>query len=117
MAGYRYEGIGKASALVIFAWLGASSFSVFTTGPLGRFTFYILEQFCTYLAGRGIVLLNITVADIQIVGQKKDFDGSFAEAFKEIHGNPKRLTPEQKKAVDEKVMRAFRRFADFGGAS
>jgi len=112
---YQYEGIGKAGALVIFAWLASTPLVFLTNGILGKFVFFILTRFCAYLAGKGIMILNIAVADIQIVAQKNDFDGSFDEAFKEIHGQRDKLTPEQKKAIDDKVIRAFRKFADFGG--
>lgn len=114
MAIYHYEGIGKAGALMLFGALAASPLSWLATGFLGRITFSILEMICTWLAGKGVILLNIAVADIQTISQKRDFDGSFRDAFTEIAGNPHRLSAEDRKRIDEKVKAAFRKFATFG---
>lgn len=111
---YQYEGIGKAGALVIFAWLAASPFAFLTTGILGKIVFFIVSKITTYAATKGVMILNVAIADIQTIAQKDDFDGSFDEAFKEIHGNRDKLTPAQKKAIDDKVIAAFRKFASFG---
>lgn len=67
-----------------------------------------------WMADKGLIILNIAAADINTIAEKESFDGSFDEAFKEIHESKDRLTPEQKKAIDDKVIFAFRKFATFG---
>lgn len=111
---YDYSGIGKAEALLIFSALAASPAAWLTNGVLGKFTFWALSKFLTWLSGKGIMLLNVLVADVQTLAQKGDFDGSFDNAFAAIHGHPERLTPEQKAAIDKPVIDAFRKFAVFG---
>ncbi len=98
----------------MFAALAASPFSWFTNGLAGEITFWLLQQFSMWMADKGLIILNVAAADINTISEKNDFDGSFDQAFKEIHENEDRLTPEQKKAIDDKVIKAFRQFAAFG---
>lgn len=113
-ANYDYSGIGKAEALLIFSALAASPAAWLTNGILGKIVFWSLSNFLTWLTGKGIMVLNVLVADVQTLGEKGDFDGSFDAAFAAIHEHPERLTPEQKTAIDKPVINAFRKFAVFG---
>ena len=114
---YDYSGIGKAEALLVFAALAASPLVWITNGLLGGLTFWVLCRICTWLANKEVLLANIAAADIQTLAQKGNFDGSLDEAFKAIHGNPNQLTQAQRKAIDDKVILAFRNFATFGSLS
>ncbi len=111
---YDYSGIGRAEALLIFSAIASTSWVFITNGALGKFTFWVLEQACTWLANKEMLILNVVVTDIQTILQRGDFDASFDDAFKAIHGNPDKLTPEQKAAIDKPVIDAFRKFAVFG---
>ncbi len=111
---YDYSGIGKAEALLVFSALAASPAVWFTNGIAGQITFWFLTQICTWFANKEVLILNIAATDIQTIMQKGDFDASFDNAFKAIHGNPDKLTSEQKAAIDAPVIAAFRKFAVFG---
>jgi hypothetical protein len=111
---YDYAGIGNAEALLIFSALAASPAAPFTNGVLGKITFWSLGQFCTWLASKEVLVLNIASTDLQTLAQKGEFNATFDEAFKAIHGNSDRLTAEQKAAIDAPVIAAFRKFAVFG---
>ncbi len=111
---HRFEGIGRASALLIFTKLAASPAVAVTQGLLGKVIFFLFTHLFSGLASCGLVLLNLGVANIEILSEKKNFDGSFDEAFKFINERGGRLTREEAKQVDDGVIDAFRRFIDFG---
>lgn len=98
----------------MFSGLAASPLAWLTTGLVGKITFWFLTKFTEWLASNGLIILNIGVANVQTLIEKSAFDKTFEEAFKAIHGNPDRLTEEQKKSIDDKVISAFRKFASFG---
>lgn len=109
---YDFQGIGKAAALLEFSALAASPVSWLTNGVLGQITFWLLTQMNAYLASKGLILLNIGIANVQVLSQKSDFDQSLDEAYQALRSGS--LTEVQKKALDDKVIAAFNNFADFG---
>jgi hypothetical protein len=111
---YDYSGIGKAEALLVFSALAASPLVWFTTGFPGTVTFWLLTKACTWLANKEVMIMNLAAADINTIAEHKVFDGSFDEAFKEIHGNPNQLSQAQKASIDNKVIAAARAFFTFG---
>lgn len=111
---YDYSGIGKAEALLVYSALAASSVSWLTNGLFGKFTFWILQAACTWLANKEVMVLNIAATDIQTIIQAGEFDATFDDAFKKITAAKDPLTPEQKAAIDQPVIEAFKRFAVFG---
>ena len=111
---YDYSGIGKAEALLVYSALAASSVSWLTNGLLGKATFWALEQICTWLANKEVMVLNIAATDIQTVIQAGEFDATFDDAFKAINKSKDPLTAAQKAAIDQPVIDAFRKFAVFG---
>lgn len=113
---YDFQGIGKASATVTIAALAANPSTLWlTTGFVGSMFYWLLTQFYSKLASVGLVILNVGIADVQIITQHSEFDGSFDDAFKLINAGP--LTDEQKSAIDNKVISAFKSFASFGSVS
>lgn len=110
---YRFEGIGALGATLIFAGIAASPLSWLTNGVIGKFVYAVLQYACMWLADKGIIIMNIGIADLKTLSEKSGFDGSFEDAFKEIHEKKERLTPEDKKRIDDKVIDAFRKFASF----
>ena len=111
---YDYSGIGKAEALLIFSALAASPSAWLTNGLLGQFTFSFLCYFCTWLAGKEVMVLNVVATDIQTLVQQGGFDATFDEAFAAIQASKTQLTAAQKAAIDAPVMAAFNKFAVFG---
>jgi len=69
---------------------------------------------CTWLANKEVLILNVMATDIQTLIQQGSFDATFDQAFEAIKGNPSKLTPEQKAAIDAPVIAAFNKFAVFG---
>lgn len=113
-ANYDYSGIGKAEAVLLFSALASSPWVVLTNGLLGTVVFGVLTKICTFFANYEVLIVNVGVTDLQVLLQKGDFNGSFDDAFKAIHGNPDRLTPQEKAKIDAPVKAAFRKFAVFG---
>jgi hypothetical protein len=111
---YDYSGIGKAEALLIFSALASSKLVFLTNGVFGKFTFQILWAACSWLATKEILLVNVVATDLQTLAQKGEFDGTFDDAFKKIHGQREKLSAEEKAAIDAPVRTAFRKFAYFG---
>lgn len=111
---YNFEGIGKATALLLFSGLAASPFAWFTVGLQGKIVFWLLTQLGKWFASTGLVLLNVGIANVQVLSQQSNYDGAFDVAFRAIADRNGRLTLAEKKAIDDRVIAAFDRFADFG---
>lgn len=111
---YDFEGIARAGALLQFTALAASGAAPLTNGILGKFTFFLLVQLNKFLASNGLILLNIGVENVSTIIRKENFDSTLEAAFDAVHGNPDRLTAEEKKEIDDKVISAFDKFVDFG---
>lgn len=68
---------------------------------------------CMGLASLGLVVLNVGTEKLLIIMAENNFDGTWESAQKlisEIHRQGRELTDEEKKAIDEPVKNAFRRF-------
>lgn len=113
-AKHELTGIGSASATLTFVALAGSPLAFLTQGFLGKITHYILTQVYSRLASQGLVVLNIGVARVQTMAQRKDFDGTFDDAFDLINKSGGRLSPDDIKAIDDRVISALRKFTDFG---
>lgn len=115
MAKYKFDGIGKAGAVATFAALAANPSTLWLTqGFIGKVIFYLLTMLYSRLASAGLVILNVGVAKVEVLIEQKEFDGSFDEAFKIINAKGGALTEAEKRAIDSKVIAAFRNFAAFG---
>lgn len=112
---HRFEGIGDKAATATMLLLAAEPWGVwFTVGFQGTVVHWILKQFYMWMADRGLIMLNSGIAEIEVMQQKSGFNGSLEDAFKLIDQAKGGLTDAQKKAIDDKVIRAFDKFADFG---
>lgn len=111
---YRFEGIGATSATLTIAALAASPLAWLTQGIQGRIVFHVLKWLYMGLASKGLIVLNIGAAKVEVLVQKGEFDGSMDEAFKLINERQGKLTPAEIKAVDDKVIIALRKFGRFG---
>lgn len=109
------DGIGDASASAAIAALAANpSTSFLTAGLSGKILFWILSKFFSALASMGLVVLNVGAEKLSTAISKAGYDGSFESAEKlieEIRNTGRDLTPEEAKAIDDKVIEAFRKFA------
>jgi hypothetical protein len=111
---HDYENIAKGSALLTFAALASSTGLVWlTNGVVGKITMILLTNFYTYLASKGVIMLNLGVNLAEVLADKNTFDGTLDDALKAVHAQSDKLTPEQKAAIDAKVIVALRDFASY----
>lgn len=112
---YKFEGIGKASATATFLAMSLDPrFASLTQGFTGKVIFSLLTYFYSGLASIGLVVLNIGISRIQVISERKEFDGSFDDAFKIINEKGSRLTKEERDAIDMRVINAHNHFGSFG---
>lgn len=112
---HDFKGIGKASALMVMTAFAGNPATLFLSqGIAGRIINYGLTILFSRLASLGLVVLNVGVVTVETLAEAKEFDGSFDEAFAIINKKGKGLTDEEIKAIDNKVIAAFRKFAVFG---
>lgn len=110
---YKFEGIGKFQATWQFALLASSPFAFLTNGFFGKIVFWFLVRFNMKAASKGLVLANVGISKLQVRAEEKEYNEIFDEAFKQINEKKGRLTDEEKKSIDDKVISAFERFAVF----
>lgn len=114
----RFTGIGEASAAITLAALAANPTTLpFTTGLLGKATFFFLKIFFMFLASLGLIVMNVGAAKLETVIDQHDFDGSFESAeklIKKIRDSGKEITETDAAYIDAPVIIAFRKFANFG---
>lgn len=109
---YDFKGIRKAGALGILALISSTGWGAkLLAGPFKKSFNLLLEFILELLANRGLLLLNI--GDIYISGKFKqsDFDKKLETALNSVKAQG--LTPAEKKAIDDEVIKAFRPFAHF----
>lgn len=111
---HKLDGMGGASAATILAVLAANPATTFlTTGVLGKILYFVLSKVFTALASMGLVLLNLGAEKVMGAIEKSNYDGSVESAYKlieEIRSTGRDLTPEEIKAIDDKVIEAFMKF-------
>jgi hypothetical protein len=107
---HKLEGFGKLGATGIFLWLSTSAPGL-TKGFWGQFIYYCLTKVFSAAASKGLVFLNVGIETIETLSEEKDFNGTMDEAFRIINSKGS-LTPEEIKAIDDKVKKSFRKFAD-----
>lgn len=69
------------------------------------------------LASGGLVMLNVGAEKLQTAVDKVDYDTSWETAerlINEIRKTGRELTPEEIKAIDDKVIAQFRKFGKLG---
>lgn len=114
---YSFDGIGGASASLVLGALAANPSTLWlTTGFIGSVVRWCLTRLFSMLASTGLVILNVGAERIQGLIEQHDFDNSFDSAEKLLaaaRDAHQTLSPEQIKAIDDPVIRSFRKFASF----
>lgn len=114
---YSFDGIGGASALIVIAALAANpSTSFLATGFIGKIVTWLLTKLFSMMASVGLVILNVGAEKVEGLVSKAEFDGSFEAAEKLLNAARdahQQLTPAQIKAIDDPVIKSFRKFASF----
>lgn len=112
---HKLDGIGGASAAVVFAALSSNPYTAWmTAGIQGKIFFWVCENIFAWLASVGLVLLNVGAENLLAVIDKANFDSSLESAEKfiaEIRKTGRDLTPQEIKEIDDKVIVQFRKFA------
>lgn len=107
---YDFKGIKRLGGVGLRAFLS----SMPATAWICRLPFSetILELLSNWLANKGLMVLNIGAIYVGGEFDQRAFDRALDQAFSEIElkGGRDGLTAEQKKAIDDEVIRAARRF-------
>lgn len=110
---YKFDGIGRFSAIIIMNVLRANPSTVaLTTGIVGKIVYAVLKRASSYFASHGVVMGNIGIERVSEMIEKGRFDDSLSdEIFSELNSG---VTPERGAEIDQKVRDAFDQFVTFG---
>ena len=112
---YDFPGIKKLGAAGLRAALATSPYSAWFL-KLGFFADLVLEFAVNWLSNKGLVLFNVGAIEVTGEIDHHRLDKSLDDAFEAItvKGGRDKLTPAQKKAIDDEVIRAGRKFIVIG---
>jgi phosphoribosylformimino-5-aminoimidazole carboxamide ribonucleotide (ProFAR) isomerase len=111
---YDFKGIKKYGAKgLLLALTSSPYFAWVNTWGVRNVAEVILEWVVNWFANSGLMVLNITAISVEGKWDQKDFDAAMEEALKKVEISGGTLTPEQQKAIDDAVIKAFRKFAIF----
>lgn len=108
---YDLKGFGKLNAVTLFAAMASGPLSFLTNGTLGKFTYYCLKKFGSWAANKGLIFVNVGAEFFEGGWDMENFDEAMDHAIKKVLQTKSRLTEDEKKEIDDKVIKALRRFA------
>lgn len=108
---YKFEGIGKLNATVVFMWL-AQNVPFLTVGIAGKIVWYLLVQVGSGLASTGVVLMNVGVAKLEVIAERDDFKGTIEEMIGLVDQIGPDMTKEKADEIDNHVIDVVRKFID-----
>lgn len=105
---HNYENIGKVNALPIFLAI-RKIFPPATVGLPGKITWFICKKIGMQLASDANVIGNVGVAALEKLLASPKYEGTWNEIDKIINdaGGVDKLTPEEGKAIDDKIANAL----------
>lgn len=107
---YDFKGIKKFGAKGLLSALGSTPFgALILKWGFGSSIEICFEWFANWLANKGLIVLNVAAIQIEGEWDQKAFDAAMDEALSQVKSGL--LTPQQQKEIDDKVIRAFRKFA------
>lgn len=108
---YDFQGIKKFGAAGLRGALASTPYTAWILKG-GKLTDLILEFITNWLANNGLVVFNIGAIYIEGELDQKSFDQHIDQAITDISnkGGRDALTAEQKKAIDDEVISAARKF-------
>jgi hypothetical protein len=110
---YDFPGIRKAGAKALASILSATKWGAWILASPLKGLFNIgIEFIAEYMTNKGLIVLNVGAIYANGVFDQKAFDKALDEGLKKVEAGG--LTPQQKKAIDDEVMRSARRFLRFG---
>jgi hypothetical protein len=111
---YNFPGIQKAGVAAIEVALASTSWGASLLAN-AVFKFFapieeaLLEKAINWLANNGLIVINVGAIFLEGEFDQKNFDEKMDDALKRVEqGN---LTDAEKKAIDDEVIKAFRRLA------
>lgn len=112
---YNFPGIKKLGSAALRVALATSPYTKWLL-KFGSFTDLILEFISNWLANKGLLMLNIGAVYFEGELDQKKFDTAMDTAIKDITnlGGREKLTAQQIKDIDEKVIKAARGFIVIG---
>lgn len=102
----KWGALGIESALSTVPW-AAAIFKIPVIGTIARGT---LELLVNWFANEGLLIINIGAIAIEGQWDQKGFDDAMNEALKKVQDTKGQLTDAQKKAIDDEVIKNFRKF-------
>lgn len=107
---YDFPGIKKVNAAGIRALLRLSPWTAWLAS-IPAISAMMSEALGNWIANKGLVVLNVGAAYVEGELDQKGMDKAMDKAIGEIttQGGREKLTPEQKKAIDDKIISAARK--------
>jgi len=112
---YDFKGIKRLGSDAILgiaaSWLSSIGLSFLVTNKLSyTILSFFVEKYVNSLANNGLIMLNVGAINLKAPKNQKAFDEAMFEALKIVEEKSK-LTPEEVKEIDDKVIRTFRKHA------
>lgn len=111
---YNFTGIQKMGIASFRIALSISPYTSWFTKVPG--SDYALSLIVNWLANKGLLVLNIGAIEVSGEIDQHALDKAMDDALRKIteHGGRDKLTPAQKKAIDDEVIKAARKFIVIG---
>jgi len=111
---YDFKGISKFGAIALRVALSSSPYTAWFFKVPG--SQLVCELFVNWLANKGLLILNLGAIQIGTEIDQHRLDKAMDEALNAImeKGGRENLTPEQKKEIDDEVIKAARKFIVIG---
>lgn len=115
MAKYDFPGIKKMGASGLMVALSSTPWGqvLVTQWGLRHVVELLLEWFANWAANKGLVLLNVAAVYAEGEFDQKAFDKAIEDGLAQIEKKEGKLSPSEIKAIDDKVIRAARKFLKF----
>lgn len=107
---YDFPGLRRAGSLALKALVAGTSWGgSLLSGPFSSTINLLFEWLAEWLMNRGLILINLGAIYVEGKFDQAAFDKAMDEGLSKakIPG----LTPAQKKAIDDEIIKAFRNFA------
>lgn len=118
---YDFPGIKKAGVAAIKAALASSAWGLaLLANPFFRafqpLENVLVEMAINWLANQGLIVLNLGAIYVNGEIDQSLFDKALDDGLRKVELGRDKLTPAEGKKIDDEVIRAARRFIDFGAA-
>lgn len=111
---YDFPGIKKMGATALRVALSSNPYTAWFFKVPG--SQIVTEFFVNWLANKGLLILNLGAIMISAEIDQHELDKAMDNALRQITdlGGRDKLTPEQRKAIDDEVIKAARKFIVIG---